>query len=115
MVEGCGQECLSGHEEDDELRAGGQRLPVLTGSELVDVCPKVTRVCCPASLGGAVVVGRGCLEVRGERHLGVDDDAFSSRKVDHEVGALSFVTVPDGELFAEVAVLDHSGELDDSA
>ncbi len=69
-----------------------------------------------ASQGAVVllgVVGRGQVEERRERRLGVDRDGPPAREGDDQVGAQPAVV--DADLLGEVAVVDESGELDGAA
>ena len=61
------------------------------------------------------VVGVDRVEVRADRHLRVDDDALAARQLDDQVGAEqpAFV-VAFALLRAEVAVVEHPGQLDDA-
>ena len=78
-----------------------------------------SRTCCgvPGEMHALEVdvVGRDRVEVALDRHLRVDDDALAAGELHDDVGAQQpAVVVALARLRAEVAVVEHPGELDDA-
>ena len=94
---------------------GFELAPVALLPELADVVADLR--CVPRHVRALHldVVGVDRVEVRADRHLRVDDDALAAGKLDDQVGAEEpTLVVALALLGAEVAVVDHPGELDDA-
>lgn len=110
-MEGGAKELVAGEEEDDEFGGGLELLPVVFGAEGVDVAADFLGVLEEAGGADGFVGGFGGGAEGFEGRLGVDDDALAAGEADDEVGAEG----AGGFLFAEIAVAEHVGHLDDAA
>ena len=105
---------LVGHEHHDEVGCGSELTPVRLRGELHGVVAYLTRVRRQARRPLGLVGRLEGLEVRGERDLCVDDQLLAARDPDDEVRPQEIaLSVAGRRLRDEVAVLEHSGELDD--
>ena len=115
VVERCAVDAVVAEEHDDELRRRLELLPVALLAEARHVLAHEPGV--PCEVGAAQVVVRcvGSIEIRLERHLGVDDEVLAARVPDDEIRPeQASVVVAAARLLHEVAVGEHAGELDDA-
>jgi hypothetical protein len=114
VLEGGAEERLAGQEHDDELGRVVELAPVRLARELRHVVahlPRVVRE--PGRTDGIVALER--FEVGDEGRLRVDHDALAAGQPDTEVGADASCFGGCGVLLEKVAMLEHPGELDDTA
>lgn len=115
-MEGGGKEGFTGEEEDGELRAVLELFGVFFRRKLLDVGADLGSVLGEKTLALGVVSGFEGVEVGIHGRLGIDDDGFSAGEFHDEIGAEAFSLIGGGGgLEGKIAVLLHSGELDDSA
>ena len=97
-------------EHDDELRCV-LVLPVALRRQLLDVVAHLAYVRLHVKLARVLVAGLDRVEVGGQRHLGVDDDALVARQLDDDVRTQAAVLRRHGLLLGEVAVAHHARHL----
>ena len=106
---------LARHEHDDDV---GRRLevrPVALVAEPVDVVLHLPRVVPQLRVARRVVFAVHRVEVRGQRHLGVDDDVLAARELDDGVGRQAAFLGADGLLDLEVHAFEEARALEDPA
>jgi hypothetical protein len=106
---------LGRQEHHDDVDRVVVLTPVVLGPEAIRMGGNVT--CMPREELGACGRIIACLgfEERGQRHLGIDDNAAPRGKVDHHVGALTTVVAGPGVLLDEVHTIEQPGGLNESA
>ena len=106
---------LARQEHDHELGRVVELAPVRLAAEAGQVVAHLPRVVGERAQALGLVLRFDRVEIRGQRGLGVHDDALVAGEADHEIGPHAHIVHREGFLLDEVGVLDHPGELDDLA
>lgn len=107
------EEVVAGEKEDDELGSGLKLLPVIFGTEGVDMAPDLLGMLRETGGAGGFVGGIDGGAIGFERGFGVDDDALAAGEADDEIGAEA--AGGRGFLLGKIAVGQHVGHLNDAA
>ena len=111
VLQGGGQQRVSGNEGDDEFGRVVELLPVRLLRQRIHVGTQLPGVAHQMGLARRLVDGVGGVEKRLHGHLGIDDHPLGAGEVDHHVGTQPSFVAFGMHLLVEIAVLEHARHL----
>ena len=105
------QKLLPRQEQDDELGSLLELTPVRFGAQLVHSRANLRRVLPEPFTPHFIVLSLHGLQVRSQYRFGIHDNLAAGRQLDNHIGAQAACLSFHGLLLAEVAVLNHAGQL----